>query len=139
MVAIWASVRVVPAWGGGMRVALLGALTRAKRRLLAGSPGVMMLYVPRLAKSPSPVSSRRLATRRLSSGPWHVKQLSERMGRTSRSKSTGLSAAKHTPAKTSHRDRRTDKVPSGVSSYFELFGENLLALREVLESGHFGV
>src|SRR5206468_1652068 len=127
MVAIWASVRVVPACGGGMRVALFGALTRAKRRLLAGSPGLMVLYVARLAKSPSSVSSRRLATRRLSSGPWHAKQLSERMGRTSRSKSTGLSAAKHRPAKASHRDRRTDKVPSGVSIYSELFRQNLLA------------
>ena len=37
--------------------------------------------------------------RRLSSGPWQVKQLSDRIGRTSRSKSTGLSAAKDTPAK----------------------------------------
>src|SRR4051812_35641036 len=64
--------------------------------------------------------------RRLSSGPWQVKQLSDRIGRTSRSKSTGLSAAKDTPARTSHINRRTDKVPLRCRYHFELFGAGVL-------------
>src|SRR5215472_183147 len=50
--------------------------------------------------------------RRLSSGPWQAKQLSERMGRISRSKSTGLSAAELTPATLNTRTRRIPKLPS---------------------------
>ena len=42
-----------------------------------------------LANAPSLVSSRRPALRALSSGPWQAKQLSERIGRTSRAKLTG--------------------------------------------------
>src|SRR5689334_19407094 len=55
--------------------------------------------------------------RRLSSGPWQVKQLSERIGRTSRSKSTGLSAARHTPAVRTNREKRTNKGAPPCSFY----------------------
>ena len=47
---------------------------------------------PRSAKGPSCTSSRRPRWRACSSGPWHVKQFSDRIGRTSRAKSTTRSA-----------------------------------------------
>src|SRR5258708_3510062 len=40
------------------------------------------------ANAPAFVSSRSFALRLLSSGPWHLKQVSENIGRMSRSKST---------------------------------------------------
>src|SRR5436309_15557735 len=54
-------------------------------------------YPPRSWKIPSLVSSRSLACRACSSGPWQAKQLSERMGRISRLKSTGFSLATVAP------------------------------------------
>src|SRR5437870_3746615 len=55
--------------------------------LLAGSPGTIGMS-PDLAglKGSSLRSNRSLALRPWSSGPWHLKQLSERMGRISRLK-----------------------------------------------------
>src|SRR5262249_45983056 len=62
------------------------------------------LFVP---KAPSLVSSRRPALRFLASGPWHLKHLSERIGRTWKLKSTfragsaaraAMGRASHSPA-----------------------------------------
>src|SRR5438132_595608 len=60
-------------------------------RLAALLPGTMIRYPSRSPNTLSVVSSRKLPWRLPSSGPWQAKQASERMGRTSRLKSTGFS------------------------------------------------
>src|SRR5262249_13728574 len=66
---------------------------RSMSLLLVRSPGTMAKS-PDLAalKASSLRSNRSLALRSFSSGPWHLKQLSERMGRISRLKSTRAAA-----------------------------------------------
>src|SRR5215472_8290001 len=75
-------------------------------RLAALLPGAMMRYPPRSTNTFSLVSSRKLPWRLSSSGPWQAKQASERIGRTSRSKSTGFSVglggACHAPSRRRH-------------------------------------
>ncbi len=60
---------------------------RLINRLFKESPGTI---TPVLAKAPSFVSNRSPAFLCAASGPWHAKQLSDRIGRTSRSKSMGI-------------------------------------------------
>src|SRR5437879_9791544 len=60
-------------------------------RLAALLAGTMIRYPARAPNTLSVVSSRKLPWRLPSSGPWQAKQASERMGRTSRLKSTGFS------------------------------------------------
>src|SRR5215470_6870301 len=60
-------------------------------RLVALLPGAIIRYPPRSAKKLSLLSSRKFPWRPSSSGPWHAKQVSERIGRMSRLKSTGFS------------------------------------------------
>ena len=64
---------------------------RAISSLSSGLPGtIARAPLSVSAKAPSWVSSRSPALRALSSGPWQAKQLSERIGRTSRAKPTGF-------------------------------------------------
>src|SRR5215472_2606150 len=83
-------------------------------RLAALLPGAMMRYPPRSTNTFSLVSSRKLPWRLSSSGPWQAKQASERIGRTSRSKSTGFSVglggACHAPS-----GRRHNAIAAAVS------------------------
>src|SRR5581483_4089245 len=81
---------------GGMRFDLSVALMRWKRRLAAESPETMTGFPERSANMPSLKSNRKLAIRCFSSGPWQAKQLSERIGRISRSKSTAPGVAAST-------------------------------------------
>ena len=96
MSSICLGVSVLPAHWGGMRVAWCAALILWYSRLSALLPGIMILYPPRSAKTPSLVSRRRFPWRPSSSGPWQEKQVSERMGRISRSKSIGFSVGEGT-------------------------------------------
>src|SRR5581483_466133 len=79
--------------------------------LAVESPGLTVWYPPRSANTPSRVSRRKPASRLFASGPWHVKQLSDRSGRMSRLKSTGFGLPAGTAALTgalvSH-PRKTD-------------------------------
>src|SRR5436190_21302412 len=52
--------------------------------------GLMACLPSRTSTAPSALSNRNLDLRRFSSGPWQLKQLSERIGRTSRLKSMVL-------------------------------------------------
>ena len=67
------------------------SLSRRKTRSLSSGLPATIAAPPdlSLANAPSLVSSRRPALRARSSGPWHAKQLSERMERTSRAKLIG--------------------------------------------------
>src|SRR5215472_14764329 len=86
-------------------------------RLVALLPGAIIRYPARSAKTLSLLSSRKFPWRPSSSGPWHAKQVSERMGRMSRLKSTGFSggfdgacharkAGRHNAIATAGRHRR---------------------------------
>src|SRR5437868_13067825 len=81
--------------------------------LLAGSPGTMA-NSPDLAglRASSLRSNRRRALRSFSSGPWHLKQFSEKIGRMSRLKSiTGPEAAlTELPVANALINHRTAKV-----------------------------
>ena len=72
---------------GGMNSSGSSDFTRLISSLSSGLPGTITL-----AMAPSRVSRRNFALRAAASNPWQAKQLSERMGRTSRLKSTGSSA-----------------------------------------------
>ena len=84
------SVKVRSEPTGGIRVAWSLVLILWYSLLSAAFPGTITWYPPRSAKAPSFVSRRRFTIRCFSSGPWQAKQLSERIGRISRLKSTPL-------------------------------------------------
>ncbi len=80
------SVSVFPDSGGGMCSSGSLLVTCSIIALSAALPGTMM---PRLTNAPSSVSKWNRVLRAFSSGPWHAKQLFERIGRISRLKLTG--------------------------------------------------
>ena len=99
----------MPVFGGGITSPGSVLRTRTINSLLSGWPGTSVVAAP------SRVSRRRSAFRSFSSGAWHVKQLFDRMGRTSRLKSTGWADA--TPvvmARTATRVRRVGMVGRSV-------------------------
>src|SRR5262249_24394750 len=75
--------------------------------------GTMAFPLGRAENAPSRVSRRRFAMRVPLSGPWHWKQFSERMGRTSRWKSTP-SAVSAPPAS---EKAKNDKVKRNIGSF----------------------
>src|SRR5262249_27407608 len=76
-------------FSGGMRFRRVPSeVMRRNSSLLPGSPGTRIFLPSRSPKGPSSVSRRRSALRWFLSGPWQAKQLSARMGRTSRLNST---------------------------------------------------
>ena len=77
--------------------------------LASGSPG-FTAWMPSLRTvAPSGVSRRSLPLRFLASKPWQAKQLSERIGRMSRLKSSFASAAMR-PVATSRRLREAERM-----------------------------
>src|SRR5208337_605047 len=86
-----AGLRRFPAFLGGMRSVSSSSLIRATRLLESGSPGTMAAS-PLLSglTAASRWSSRSPLARFASSEPWQAKQFFDRIGRTSRLKSTGL-------------------------------------------------
>jgi hypothetical protein len=92
---------------GGMRSSASSACTRSSTRLASGSPATIAKPDLRAAVAPSNVSRRSFAWRLPASGPWHAKQRSERIGRTSRSKlgiAAGSGAASPpVPVRPAHR------------------------------------
>ena len=80
--------------GGGITSSLSVEKMRVTSSLSSASPGTIA-GSPDFAgfNASSRISSRSFALRALSSGPWHLKQLFERIGRTSRLKSGGVFAA----------------------------------------------
>src|SRR5262249_42436265 len=80
--------------GGGILNPLLLEKIRLTSALLAESPGTIAIAPDSAGRSASSrTSSRSSASRSSASGPWHLKQLSARIGRTWRSKSTASSGA----------------------------------------------
>ena len=73
---------------GGIRSSGSAWVMRLNNSLPLGLPAVMIAWPG------APVSSRRSALRLAASGPWHSKQFSERIGRTSRLNGTGSRATK---------------------------------------------
>ena len=87
--AICAAVNCLPLFLDGIRSSGSSFSIRSMRSLSSGLPGTIATPPPlSLLKAPSFVSSRSPALRFRSSGPWQAKQLSERIGRTSRAKFT---------------------------------------------------
>ena len=92
--ATWSAVSCLPLFLGGMCSSGSSLSIRTISSLSSGLPGTIARPpLSSLANAPSFVSSRRPALRVLSSGPWQAKQLSERIGRTSRAKLTGRGLA----------------------------------------------
>ena len=81
--------------GGGITIEVSELETLKKTSDFSGSPG-MMACADGLsfsaANAPSGVSNRNPAFRLLASGPWHLKHLSDRIGRICKLKSTESSA-----------------------------------------------
>ena len=73
-----------PMSDGGMTSSGLSVVMRRYASLPPGLPATNGRTPSSLRNAPSSVSSRRPALRWLASGPWHWKQLSERIGRMSR-------------------------------------------------------
>ena len=73
--------------GGGIRSSGSLVMIRLNNSLSALLPGTITVFPSLTRNAPSLVSSRNFALRAFSSGPWHLKQLSEKIGRTSRLKS----------------------------------------------------
>ena len=86
--------------GGGMRSSASFVKRRAMMADFSGLPGTMagLPDVPALSAS-SRTSRRSLPLRALSSKPWHLKHVSDMMGRMSRLKSTGAGLALNTAAR----------------------------------------
>ncbi len=81
--------RGLPLFASGMRRVSSGSVTRATSALLSGAPATIGTAPERTAALAVASTSRRSpASRRLRSGPWQAKQLSARIGRTSRLKLT---------------------------------------------------
>jgi hypothetical protein len=94
--------------GGGITSSGFREKTRRMSSLWAGLPETMGISPDlRGLTASSRRSSRSFALRALSSGPWHWKQLRERMGRTSRWKSTDLDAPQAGRASRNHPARRS--------------------------------
>src|ERR1043166_6796260 len=89
-VSTCAAFSVFPDFTGGIRSSGSLAVTRAIISLLSGAPATIGT-APDLAgfKASARISNLSFALRAPSSGPWHLKQFSVRIGRTSRLKSTG--------------------------------------------------
>ena len=84
------SVRDLPDRSGGMRSSSNSGAIRYSSSLSSTFPATTAWPpVESAAVIPSRESTRRPASRVSGSGPWHWKHLSERIGRTSRAKSTG--------------------------------------------------
>jgi len=79
-VAFWTAVRVLFDVGGGMTISASSLKMRWTTPLWSGFPGTTAPFLIATARS----SSRSLAERFFSSGPWHLKHLSDNIGRTSR-------------------------------------------------------
>jgi hypothetical protein len=75
-----------PVFGGGMTSSSSIVMIRLINSLSEGVPGTTAAESSLDAIAPARVSSRNLALRSSASGPWHAKQLSERIGRISRLK-----------------------------------------------------
>ena len=73
-----------------MRNAGFSAVMRFTMVLASGSPSTIAWRPPRSAFAAASLSRRSGIFLATASGPWQVKHLSERIGRTSRLKSTGL-------------------------------------------------
>jgi len=86
-VSISGSASFRPDQAGGIRRAS-SAVTRFSSSLEAGSPGTIARRPPRSPFADASMSSRKGAPFLTESGPWQVKHLSERIGRTSRLNST---------------------------------------------------
>ena len=84
------------------------AVTRAIRPLSSGRPGTIAGASARSATASSRRSSRRSACRASPSGPWHSKQLADRIGRMSRLKST--SAAGDRSSCREYTDQRNRRI-----------------------------
>src|SRR6266496_1771973 len=83
--------RVVSLWfdsGGGIRSSGSWVVIRRNNSLSALLPGMITDLPSLIRNTPSRVSSRSFPLRAFSSGPWHWKQLSDKIGRISRLKST---------------------------------------------------
>ena len=83
--------------GGGIISASSSLVMRRQSFALFGIAGTIAGTPSRSAKADSATSSRRSACRAFSSKPWHWKQFSERIGRTSRLKSSFGSSAERVP------------------------------------------
>ena len=87
-------VRLLPELFGGMSISASSVSIRNASELSSTFPGTTAASPDSsLARTPSWTSSRSFAFRCLSSGPWQAKQLSERIGLTSRAKFTGRGLA----------------------------------------------
>lgn len=80
-------VSVFPVLTGGILNAGFASLIRTQTLLASGLPGIMAAPGKRRANASSFRSRRKPAWRMAGSGPWHLKQLSDRIGRMSRLKS----------------------------------------------------
>ena len=78
--------------------------TRSKSSLSLLLPGTMTGSF--VLRALSLTSSRKSAFRVFASGPWHVKQFSERIGKTSRRKSTGACAKALAPSRMPSKEAR---------------------------------
>src|SRR6266487_1006825 len=74
--------------GGGIKSSGSLVVNRRNNSLSALLPGTITVLPSLTRNAPSLVSSRSFPLRAFSSGPWHWKQLSDRIGRISRLKST---------------------------------------------------
>src|SRR6266487_4501395 len=82
---------VVSLWidsGGGIKSSGSWVVIRRNNSLSALLPGTITVLPSLTRNAPSLVSSRSFPLRAFSSGPWHWKQLSDKIGRISRLKST---------------------------------------------------
>src|SRR5262245_370154 len=77
-------------------------------------PGTRSARALLLRDAPSIVSRRRPALRASASGPWHLKQLSERIGNTSREKSTSPAGSRDGQA--SAATARARRVRRGIAA-----------------------
>src|SRR5438552_4879163 len=85
--------------GGGIKSSESWVVILRNNSLVALLPGTITVLPSLTRNAPSLVSSRSFPLRAFSSGPWHWKQLSDRIGRISRLKSTlPLRAARSTLA-----------------------------------------
>ncbi len=92
--ATWSAVSCLPLFLGGMCKSGSSLSIRRISSLSSGLPGTIASAIAlQLGKRPFLGVEPQPAFRRLSSGPWQAKQLSERIGRTSRAKLTGRGLA----------------------------------------------
>ena len=92
-ISICSGLSDLPESAGGIRRSGSSLVMRATSSLSSGFPATIIAAAPRMSPSSFHRSSRKSASRCSPSGPWHGKQLSARIGRTSRVKSISAAGA----------------------------------------------